>query len=92
MIVDDLLDFEWLPGLPSGLEDLDPDSLPPQIDLQPDPDATPPDLAGLHPALTDALSSELPGDDDPFLDLDHAEIGPSALREALAGLQIVNPF
>jgi len=89
MFFDDLLDLDWVPNLEQLTGAMD--ALPPQIDLQADPDAIPPDLTDLHPALTDALGGTPEADDD-FLTMNHADVGEAMLLSALETMTIKNPF
>lgn len=89
MIFDDLLDLDWLPDLDQLAGVME--NLPPQIDLQADPDAVPPPLDELPLVLSDALGAA-PEDDDDFLGMDHAAVGDALLREAVAAMTIKNPF
>jgi len=88
-VIDDLLDLDWLPDLDQLAGVMD--NLPPQVDLQPDPDAVPPAMDDLPAALSDALGA-LPEEDDDFLGMDHAAVGAELLRAAVEGLSVRNPF
>lgn len=81
MIFDDLLELDLLPDL----DELG--GMPPQIDLQADPDAAPPGAR----ALADRLGA-LPEEGDAFLTMDHAGVSLDELREAVLASPLPNPF